>query len=265
MRKRKPTFILVIVACVFLVLGIGILSVGVVQGGNVHFKQQRFGPVSTVVFTDKKASKNNDTYTSDNKVTSIELDADLGDITFEKGDEFSVEFKNFDDGEVSFKDDNGDITIDTGVKSISISLAGFDNADRRIIVTVPESCKEIEIDANLGSVKLSNLTLDKLDVKVDLGSIDATGINIRKGDFNLNLGDLDFEGNVSEELKADADLGSIDILLNKTRSDYSYDLKTDLGNVSIEGSSHHEYKDSNGSKPLIKGKASLGDIDIDFK
>ena len=264
MKKRKSITILLILASIFLALGIGIITVGFVQGGHIYFQQQRFGPISTLVFTDKKTTNMTDMYTSNHKVISIQLDADLGDIIVEEGDEFSVEFKNFEDGEIQYKDNNGEIEIEASVNSINVSLSGINNNGRKIIVRVPKTCKEIEIDANLGSVNIYNLTLKKLDVNVDLGSVEAIDIDIEEADFDLNLGDLKFQGNILEKFESNAALGSLDIYLSGTKSDYGYDLKTDLGNISIDASNHHNYEEKNNSKPLISAKANLGDIKIRF-
>jgi len=265
MKKRKPTMFLLISASVFLVIGIIILSIGVIQGGDIYFKQHRYGPISTIIFSDKNDGFYQE-YTSKYDISSIEIDADLGDITLKAGSTYKVEFINFDKNEVSYENNKGKVEINTHTKSFGISLSGINNDGREIILTVPKTCIEVDIEANLGSVYLSGLHLKEANISLDIGSIDINDAVLGEATFILDVGDLDYQGEINKTLEAKAACGEINITLDDKKEHYAYKLKTDLGSIEIDGDHmHSKYEVNTHSTPLIEAKANLGSIEIDFE
>ncbi len=84
---------------------------------------------------------------------------------------------------------------------------------------------------------------------------------------DLIIGDFD-----SSDIEAESEFGSVNIKLVGTSEDYSYDLKTEFGSITLDGDkvgksedvSEKTYVDGKGSKK-IKVRAESGSIKIDFK
>lgn len=266
MKNKKTTSILLALAGILLVTGIALSIIGLAFGDKLYITNNHFGPFSVSSWSDGPKNVGTKTYTSKNEITSIQIDAAIGDVEIVAGDEFKIVTQNLDTKEISFRDNNGRISFSSNEEYIPISFTfnGYEDDDMKIAVYVPESCKTLTLDSNLGDVTISDLTLDKFSADLDAGSLEANNIIMKKGEIDLNLGNIDLSGDFSDSLDIDVDAGDMDLVLNGAKDDYNYDLDTDLGDIEVGGDHHRDRDNSKGKDRLITADTNLGSLTISF-
>ncbi len=179
------------------------------------------------------------------KFSSIRIDAAVMGITIEEGDDFKIEGsfnREILKPEISIK--NGQLNVIQGKrKSHGINM-GSQNC--RMVITIPSgnSLSTIDINSNVGDIRLREITADEIDVDLNVGEID-----IRKVDFI--------------ECDCDNNVGEISIIPLSSLNDYDISAKTDVGEVRVDGRSHKKSYSARGNgKNKIKANTNVGEINI---
>ncbi len=167
-----------------------------------------------------------------------------------------------------------DVTLDSG----SFSMKDIDVADLKIdddfgSVTIKNmKSDQVNIKCDSGSVKMNDISTGSLSITDEFGSINLESVKADKSKFDLESGSLNLNDFDSSDIEAESEFGSVNIKLVGTSEDYSYDLKTEFGSITLDGDkvgksedvSEKTYVDGKGSKK-IKVRAESGSIKIDFK
>ena len=264
---KKNTVIKVLIASIIAIgVGLTITFVSYFSGANVAISQLRFGPFN-VIRWDSEASESyghNETYTAQSKITKLKLDADMGDVTIQKGNEFSIRCENIPTRLISVNESNDEFSFSLKNDTLNIPFTN----DYEIIVTLPEHIQYVSADLNLGSLDITNVSLKQLHIAMDVGDLDIENSVADEIQLLMHLGDLDFEGDVNNKLIVENDAGDVDLQLLKAENNYNFDLAVDLGNLELDdhnvGSLNASYKRDNNQSTLVKAKVNLGDLNISF-
>jgi len=234
----------------------------------------------------------------------LEVDVALGDVTVEQGEDYGVELSwNAASVELYYEVKGGTLLI-WNKDQVNISLGSGMFASVR--VSVPEGvtldkvsvdtdlgdcrisdlqARELDVEAELGAVSLSNVTADEADLELSLGNLELWDVTAGELEANLSLGDLTGSGlTVSRELKAENDMGSIDLagdlrgtaeltdnmggvslFIQGAEGEYGYDLKTSLGSVRVNGEDQGDKVSRPGGRDTLTVRNSMGDIDVTFE
>lgn len=227
--------------------------------------------------------------------SSIDIDANVGDIIFKTGDQMRIDlvFDNPDDSdavEITEQIVDGTWKVDLhlredGIFGTHIGTSGLDQA----IVTLPENIHSIKADADLGSVvfeevhaarvdvecnagnvEMHDCTFDMLKADLDLGSLQLMTLHAGDAEIEMNAGSLGaYDIAIDSSFKAELDLGQADVQIDGQMHDYNLNLKADLGEINVEDervSASGTYRNNAGeNKPIIEIKASLGQINLSFE
>lgn len=123
--------------------------------------------------------------------------------------------------------DCGDIDI-IGIKCASLKI----DADCGDVDIDGIKAEDINIDADTGSVSLKNCEATMLDANADAGEIKVNSSKIEKVELKANVGNIKAEGEFAE-VKADCDIGDVDIINSNKEAKYKVDC--DLGKASVNG------------------------------
>lgn len=176
--------------------------------------------------------------------TSIRIDARIMSITIEEGPEFSIEgaynkthlkpIISVNGGKLEVKQQERKPKMNTGSQTC------------RITITIPSNTKldKLDIDCNVGDIKLRELAADDISIDTNVGEID-----IRRVTFD----NIDCTSNV----------GEVSVNPVKDLDDYDITASTDVGEVRVDG---HSYKRSYNSRGNGSGKiridTNVGEINI---
>jgi len=93
---------------------------------------------------------------------------------------------------------------------------------------------KLSLRLNCGNLTLSNTCTGTLYMSNDLGSLAASGITSGGTEVRNNAGNIDLDGSFSGETTISCDLGSVSLTVAGPLS-LCYDLRTDLGNITVDG------------------------------
>lgn len=148
--------------------------------------------------------------------------------------------------------DINSLTAKLDMGSIEVSGVAIDNMD---------------IDLDMGSLDITDCAIDKIDADLDMGSIDISNTDISSADISLDMGGLDMsDTRIENRLTADLDMGSATLSLagNEGGSQsYGFDLECDMGSVTINGANEgRKYNDSGNT--VIDIECDMGSINIKY-
>ena len=178
------------------------------------------------------------------KFTSIKIDGTVMGLTIEQGDDFKIESSfNKDYLRPKFSVSGGNLSVSQERRKHGVN-AGSQNC--RVVITIPSgtSLSHIDIDSNVGDVRLRELEAKDIDIDLNVGEIDVRNVEFANIDCNNNVGEI----SINPVSKLD---------------EYDISASTDVGEVRIDG---HNYKRSynsrgNGHKK-IKANTNVGEINI---
>lgn len=252
---------------IYIILSV-LVAIAIILGCYMHFRR--------ISFRIKSNTKNtvSDSFTFDDKISSIKIDVDIAEISIKYDSEAKVSYsyKGYNAPEVSVEKNKLIITEKSGTNNFN----GINSNDCELNITLPYNtkidsasididcgsfeCKDLvfdslNINASLGSIELKDIEADSFFAKADcgaievsdskfdtveaednLGSIDFNNVTFRSGDFKADLGSIELKGDF-DEIEAKCDLGSIEIKSSKDINAMKLDLDADLGSIEVNGKS----------------------------
>lgn len=174
---------------------------------------------------------------------------------------------------------DADITLSSGTSKISDFQAGelnftnsYGNARFSNINTgeavLPEGTdfESIDIEMSSGDVTLSGVNTASLEVTNSYGDIDCESLTADKFDMNLSSGNLDVKDSDLKDIDVRNSYGDVTLRLVGPDTDYSLDLDTSYGDISVDGKDYDERVtvDGNGSRS-VTAELSSGDITVKYE
>ena len=163
--------------------------------------------------------------------------------------------------DVNIYSDSGNITV----SDLQTRSGKFDT-DLGDITLTNTVCQSLETNLDSGNLSLEKVSMDTFKYNLSLGDVDGKNVTAKNVQGYADSGNTKIQGMVSGPMNVSCDLGDIDLILTGKESGYSYDLKTDLGDINLNGQKSEsniikEYE----NKPTIKAEADSGSINIKFK
>lgn len=234
------------------------------------------------------------------EIHSLDLSVDVGEMVVEWGDTFLVEVEHPRDG-FSCEIKDGTLVVDED--GFGSPWQFFDGNGHPVIhVKVPAGITllEVKCKVGIGSIAVSNIDAESMEIDVDAGSftgfvrvdgklhidVDAGSAEITRGscggnlsvdvdagsvslwefegrtaDFDADAGSIEYSGVLEGSWKADCDVGSVDISLQAQERDYNYNVENDMGSVEIGGQSFSGFSDHT---KVENGANKTASIDCDM-
>lgn len=175
--------------------------------------------------------------------SKIKIDSAIMEIRIEEGKDFYISSNwNRDWLRPEVSVNNGVLNVIQ--KSNRKNKAGTNNC--RITITVPADTKlgDIDIDSNIGEIKLRKLEAEDVSINLNVGEISLRDVNFENVTIDNNVGEVSVD--------TDANL-----------DDYDISLSTDVGQVNYNGRSYKRSYNQNGSgKNRIKINTNVGEINV---
>ena len=177
--------------------------------------------------------------------SSIKIDAAVMGITIEQGDDFRIEStfnKEMMRPKFSVSGNRLNIT-QTGRKQHGINI-GSQNC--KVVITIPSGTRlsSVDIDSNVGDVRLRDFDAEDIEIDLNVGEIDVRNIDFEDIRCNNNVGEI------SINPVADID-------------EYDISASTDVGEVRVDGHNYKKSYNSRGNgKRKIKLDNNVGEINI---
>lgn len=178
------------------------------------------------------------------KFSAIKIDAAVMEIRIEEGDKFFLDTtftREWMRPRISVE--NGTLEVRQGRQKNGFN-GGRNNC--RLVITVPSGSKfsDVDIDSNVGDIKLRNIIAENIDIQTNVGEVSVRDVNFDKIEVDSNVGEVYI-----------APLSNID--------EYTISASTDVGEVRVDGKKYKRSYNSKGSTgKRIKVSTNVGEINI---
>lgn len=194
--------------------------------------------------------------------SAISVDASVMKLTVRPGEKTSLSYRCTKNLEPHWEVEDGTLFITqkavkaTGKNECSVTL------------TVPSDTvySKIDIDLSVGDIDIKDLNGEHLRVNANVGDLDLANLSFSKIELDTNVSDVDVDNCQFDRLNIDANVGDVDVESAEDLSDYSIDLNTNIGSVSVNGQHHRrEFSQKGTSGKSITIDTDAGDIDLSYK
>lgn len=190
------------------------------------------------------------TETYQQNIKRLEVETTISQLTIQAGEQWKVEGTNL-PKQFSAKISGSTLKVkEEGSKSLF-----QDNTQAKIVITVPTqvTLNQIDLDINLGSNKIENITVDKLELNGGIGNIDINNLTVqneieidgaagkltiknsqlRNLDLDIGIGELEMSAEILGNSKIDSGAGNIQLELMGEKDQYTITTKTGIGNMTL--------------------------------
>lgn len=190
---------------------------------------------------------------------SITIDAAVMDLVVKEGSAYALDYRGTQNLLISYKVDAGKLFF-TQEKKGNV----LDNSSAVMTLTVPAETQleRADIGIDVGAIDMNNLKVNTLEADIDVGNIEVESMFLDEAIVNSDTGDVDLNNCSFTRLEIETDVGDIEVDSSIDISEYTYDLKTDVGVVEVgAGEYGRKYKkDGNNGEIVIYG--NVGDITV---
>ena len=240
--------IIVLIGTVLISFGVGFLSLKLSQdnvrdGFKIKFDDKNY----SVNINSNKTNvnrKDGDYVLIDEKdntsikgIEEIEIDVDIATVNIisDNRDNISIHYHGrispYIKTNFSTKTSGNKLIVQAKAKSKKNNLSNSTNADLYLDIIIPSSyTNDLNLEANLGSIKIEDLELNKLYIKSELGDINVKNAIFRELDAKSSLGRISIDNVSSSKNKLVTDLGAINVENIKG----PLEAKTNLGSIDLE-------------------------------
>ena len=144
--------------------------------------------------------------------------------------------------------------------------------------------KDLTAELDMGNCTADALTADTSHFELDMGNFTAGLLDARSAEIDLSMGNLEITtvnaydftvdndmGDIkiglltgAQKIDLDTDMGTIELMVDSSLSDYAVDASNDLGTLRVDGKKYSETFHSNGSRKLTLSN-SMGSTTLDFQ
>lgn len=205
---------------------------------------------------------------SADEIDSIIIDVSCNSLILEesgKGDSVVVTVENNSSNKVTVAKNNASLVIQDKRK--------FHHSDREIRISYPENLTldslELNMDAGEAEI-LGSLQADTVQVNIGAGELDGSGrITCESSKWEVGAGSIYLETVDSMDTQLKCGIGELDITLAGRESDYNYELKCGIGDLEVGRNSYGGLGGSrnidNNADRTVKADCGIGELNIEFE
>lgn len=196
---------------------------------------------------------------------SVLVDADIGNLTIKQGDSYRLSWKVKNTGAVKYELKDGRLEITQ--RNTKKNWAGVHNNHCEILLTIPRDVelKSVELDMAVGDVDIAGISTKSLNVKANVGDVDVESSALGDVVIDADVGSVDLENCSFGNMEVDAAVGSIDVETMQSLEDYTFDLRADVGEISVNDNDYrHGFQRDGKGTCKIRLKADVGGIDVEY-
>lgn len=207
----------------------------------------------------------------------IDVDISFGNVTVTEGTDYTLAIQPEGDlggYELKWEIKDGALKVrDAKSGGAHINFDGlFGEHSLSVIITAPgEVMEKVNIETDLGDVFLSGVAVEtRIEAKTALGDVECYEVRVPKkltlksdlGDVTLGMGEL-WEG---VDIDLETSLGNVEANLDCDEWECEYELRCDLGKVSINDVNRGDKAEQKGSCPYkLNAESDLGNVDVYFR
>lgn len=191
---------------------------------------------------------------------TIQADVDVMNLEIKTGDDFSFQYDATDDLVPQYQITDGKLTIEQHKKRNKFH--GTHNCT--VVVTVPEGTvlKTVDITSSVGDITIRQVDVDMCNGKTNVGDVDIDDAEVTQIIWTSDTGDVELNDCTFTTVDISSDVGDVEIGSRNSLTDYSYDMKTDVGEIIVNGEEYGKKCKSAGKAGSITVRTDVGDITV---
>lgn len=193
----------------------------------------------------------------------LAMEGNIMDIELKEGEKFSVHYECTEGIDPICSVDNNTLTITQ--KKKKMWFFGTGNQKCNVTIEVPQGTvlEDMDVKLDVGDVTLNGIQNKATTISLDVGEIEINNSILGDTKVDVDTGDIDIKKSEFGNMEAQTDIGDIEISSIKDLIDYSFELKCDLGEVSVNDKEYgRKYEDNTESDYKIRATTDIGDVDI---
>lgn len=230
------------------------------------------------MFINKNNNYNSNSMTLDcnlnDSIDKLDIDLDISNLTIKYGSNYKIETNN-------------KIKCISKNNKLGFTDSGLNHKikDSLLVITIKENkiFNEIDIESDLGNVNIDELKVNKFDLNIDLGNTIIKSLESKIVDIETDAGNFELLNGNIDELKVSSGFGKskintrinrlgliktgagfIDLNLFDNISNYSFNIKNDVGTILLNNKKITDKLFGNGNSK-INIKCDLGKVNINTK
>jgi len=234
-------------------------------------------------------------------IENIDFNIPYGMVKIIEGETFSIDAENYLEDDIDSYESDGTWYIKSNGKSnfhifgMNLSLRQMmnwdDNNSPKITITIPEgyTFEDFKLNLGAGDLEANTINAQTSDLSVGAGRLLVDELNIlEESKYSVGTGEMILDKASTKDITVDCGvgkfeingfidgngditcgIGAIHLALDAEKKDYSYDVETDIGDVEIDGTEYHHYRDNNNdsdneSSNKLSLDCGIGNITVDF-
>lgn len=190
---------------------------------------------------------------------SIAVEAEVMDLSIVEGTEYSLNYKGTENLVISYRVENDVLVVTQKKKG---NLVGINNAE--CILTVPQNTQleKTNIKVDVGDIDIKGVDIKLLDAESDVGDITVESASLDHAVMGSDTGDMEVNNCSFVVMDISSEVGDVEVDSSNDISDYSFDLKTDVGEVEVGAGDFGRKYYQSGKNGSITVHSDVGDISI---
>ena len=208
-----------------------------------------------------------------NNINNLEIDLKNYNLTIKKADKFKIDY-----------DKTANLKFQNKHNKLIIKQVGFFNKKKlEVSLYIPDNFNVIEIDQELGSININDISIQSLEVDIASGDLKINNVNIlktnidgAKGEININssvLNNFELDSGVGQvnitaallgNSQIDSGIGDVNLTLVGSDEEYKVDCEKGTGKITINGINQKGNAIYGNGFNYIEIDGGMGNIDIQF-
>lgn len=195
--------------------------------------------------------------------SEISVDADVATVVIQQGDRYEIRWDVKKANVPKYEVKNEVLTVKQNQKKPSVS----GNTFCKIYITVPQDVvlSELEVDADVGEVKISDIATMHTNISSDVGDVDIENCQLGETELGADVGNIVLRKCGFMDLECDSDVGNFEIHSEEDLSHYSYNLKAAVGDVKVNGDNMKKSFQKQGDNGYdVHVRCDVGNIELNY-
>ncbi|RKM61244.1 hypothetical protein D6855_04965 [Butyrivibrio sp. CB08] len=214
-----------------LIIAVSLVGCGIIQSSAVDRSDDSTAYLTNVLSSyDDGYGEMKSFETALSRFSNIDINLSVGDVTVEKGTDYSIEYCFPEKIQPEYGVKDGTLVIEgKEVKTISDNKL----SKTYLIITVPEEMdlKDVSISVAMSDVNVDDIHADKLKGKTSMGDVYVKRCEFSDAKWDCAMGYVSFDGKYNK-LNLESSMGDIKVSNN---TNWKGTLKTGMGNIEVDG------------------------------
>lgn len=223
------------------------IIIGVLRGGVLHVGRKN-------VHTEEI---NLDNY------KKISMEGNLMEVSFIEGMKYSVHYECTEGIEPICSVDND--TLNITQKKKKMRFFGIGNQQCEVVIEIPQGTilEDIDMKLGVGEVTMKGIKNESTTLFINVGTIEIENSTLGDTKVDVDTGEITIAKSEFGNMEAQNDIGNIEISSTADLANYSFELESDIGEVSVKDEDYgKKYVNNTQSDHKIKATTNIGDVDV---